>query len=304
MMFRRIAVFIWLIALVGFAPVYAQSAATFASGNGDDNDDCLTPATACRQISAALTKTLAGGTIQVLPGTYLGVDVTQSVNIVARGEASIIDNGAIRVSTGFGDDVRVSGFVVDGEIRGISFDGTGTLHLEDCTLLPPVARPAVEFEPTSGASQLYVTDTTISRGVGVLIRPTGSASVKAVFDLTHMEQASVAVEGSLTTGSISVALKNSSIAGSNVAVRDESGSGAATTVMIEESLITDSVDYGVVSNGTNSTVRMRNSTVRQTIVGRGRGIWAVNGGRLISHGGNVIVENQINGTFTATVPQQ
>ena len=300
---RSIATLGWLIVLIGLAPVYAQSAATFASGNGDDNDDCLTPATACRQISAALTKTLAGGTIQVLPGTYLGVDVTQSVNIVAEGEASIIDDGAIRVSTGFGDDVRVSGFLVDGEIRGISFDGLGTLHIEDCTLLPPVARAAVEFEPTSGASQLYMTDTTLSRG-GVLIRPTGSASVKAVFDLTHMEQASLAVEGTLTTGSISVALKNSSVAGSSVAVRDESGSGAATTVMIEESLITDSVDYGVVSNGANSTVRMRNSTVRQTIIGRGRGIWAVNGGKLISHGGNVIVDNQINGTFTATVPQQ
>jgi hypothetical protein len=84
-------------------PAQAASAITFVSGNGNNSNDCLTPATACRELGAPFSggaqfKTSPGGTIHVLPGVYQPFEVYQGRNILAdQGQASI--NGSIETAS-------------------------------------------------------------------------------------------------------------------------------------------------------------------------------------------------------------
>jgi hypothetical protein len=67
----------------------AQAApVTFVSGNGNNSNDCLTPATACREFGnnlggGAISKTDSGGTIHVLPGVYQPFEIFGWRNILA-----------------------------------------------------------------------------------------------------------------------------------------------------------------------------------------------------------------------------
>lgn len=58
--------------ITGFlaTPVSAQAGVLFVSPSGDDTNDCLTEATACLTINAAIGKAAEGATINVLAGTY------------------------------------------------------------------------------------------------------------------------------------------------------------------------------------------------------------------------------------------
>jgi len=76
--------------------VVALVSETWASEGGSDAQDCLTIASACREISAAIGKTGLDGMVHVLPGTYNAFTVTTGMEIIAdEGLATIVAHGLL-----------------------------------------------------------------------------------------------------------------------------------------------------------------------------------------------------------------
>ena len=274
--------------------------ATFASGSGNDANDCLTPATACRSITAAVNKldgnVNAIGTVHVLPGSYTGFNLTRSVNVIASppGQASVdyaiatSHGAAAGINIGGGEVVHLSGFALGSNLRSLVVYGSGAVHVENCTCTMPV-----EYRPT-GASELYLSDSVV--GGRLWIQPTGSGSAKVVVDNVNMTSGGgIFVDGNSTSGAISMVLRNSEVVGAgNFGLYLRDNGGAGTVAMIEGTTLAHSVNQGVAAFG--SVARLRNSNV----IGNKFGIQ----GNVISHGGNVVIANTSNGSFTSSVPQQ
>jgi hypothetical protein len=307
-----------LVALLGAAtPAHAQTFATFASGNGNDANTCLTPATACREIfgaTGALAKTDEGGIIHVLPGEYIAFPVEKGVDIVAdAGQASIYTTvagggGGIVVNVSGTQVVRIRGFLIN-SAHGIVINGSGVVHIEDSTLAGVEARYGILYQPT-GAGELYVSGTKLTRSTvpsnsgGIQIKPTGSGSAKVVLDNILVEDngTGILIDSRFTSGSQAVTIRNSTISGSaSFAVAAYESGGGTSNVTIESSNITNNTaSFGVGMSGAGATARL----VNVTVTGNARGLLAASSSSIISHGGNVIAGNTINGAFTATVPPQ
>ncbi|MGD8759407.1 MAG: choice-of-anchor Q domain-containing protein [Anaerolineales bacterium] len=68
---------------------------------GDDSNDCLSPATACLTIGAAIDKASAGNTIQVMAGNYAEIDAgVPSVGVVVDKDLTINGVGDARIGGG------------------------------------------------------------------------------------------------------------------------------------------------------------------------------------------------------------
>ena len=286
-------------------PSHAQILAVWASRSGANTNDCTTPTTPCRSIgsSGALSKVDPGGTIHVLPGTYGSVFIDKSVQIVVDdGEPEVSGvvtslgdvNAAFIVNAGGNDDVRIRGMIVNptGQGSAIALVPGRSLHVENCTLIASNERSAIDFAPT-GASELYVSNSKIaengtgSAGSGILIRPTGSGSAKAVIENVSVENNTLGIniEGTATSGAISVVVRNTTMSANTVfgIKAIESGAGS-TNVMLESSTSSNNGTNGVLAVGANAIIRMRNSTV----TGNAGGLVVSGGGQLVSHGGNVV----------------
>jgi Divergent InlB B-repeat domain/FG-GAP repeat len=92
---------------------------TFVSGVGDDGNPCSREAP-CRTFAAAISKTKAGGEIDVLdPGGYGPVTITKSITIDGKGMASILASGTdgITVNAGSTDVVILRNLNINGAGR-------------------------------------------------------------------------------------------------------------------------------------------------------------------------------------------
>ena len=92
---------------------------TFVSGVGDDANPCRRTAP-CRTFAAAISKTKAGGEIDVLdPGGYGPVTITKSITIDGKGMASILASGTNGITVNAGStDVII--------LRNLSINGAGS----------------------------------------------------------------------------------------------------------------------------------------------------------------------------------
>jgi hypothetical protein len=306
-------------------PAPAEAAlATWVSSAGDDSNPCTVPDLPCRQLTGAtgaLAKTAAGGIIHVLPGDYAGFRIDKSIEIIADAGQASITNGfpgfggfvaGISVETAATDIVRLRGLTVvvtSGSPGGIMLQSAGVLHVEDSTFVRSVNSFGIVFAPT-GAGELHVSNSTISdngtggaTGGGIFVKPSGSGSAKVVLEnvLIDNNRVGILLDGTATTGTDTVTVRNSTISGSaSSGIFAIDSGGGATNVTIEGSTSVSNGTFGIAANGANVTERVRNSTVS----GNGTGLIATNTSKLISHGGNVVAGNTANGAFTQTIAQQ
>lgn len=113
------------------APVHAGGPWYVDAVSGDDNDDCLSPATACATIWAAVTLAEDGDTIHIGPGTYMeamtlpGKDLTF---VGAGPHQTFLDgNGSDRVLTLNGINTTLSALTIqNGYVAGST--GGGGIH--------------------------------------------------------------------------------------------------------------------------------------------------------------------------------
>ena len=194
--------FSFLLALIGAcllmaaAPgaANAQATRTWVSGVGDDANTCgrTDP---CKTFAGAISKTSAGGEINVLdPGGFGGVTITKAITIRAdHVEAGVLVAGTPVVT------VNISGGGGQVVLEGLDFEGlgTGTFGLKILSATSVILRNsqihgfatnAVDFSLAPAGAKVLIQDSVISlNGGGVNVTGNGGAAVTAVIDNSTIE---------------------------------------------------------------------------------------------------------------------
>jgi hypothetical protein len=266
-------------------------------------------------------------------GGFGAVTITKSVSIVAVGVVGgVLVNGsnAITVSAGSTDVVVLRGLTLDGSsgggLSGIQFNSGAALHIEDCTInsfgtgiqIKPgttsqifikntVVRNsstangdgnAIEVVPSGGQIQVFIQDTIVGNngGTGILLAPSGSATVTASLDNMRMEKNSAGV---VANDNVEVSVRNSVSVGNGSSGFVASSSAGPAVINVKSSMVSDN-PAGINSNGAKSTIDLS----RVTVVDNATGLSATNGGHIVSFGNNKITNNGTNGTPTQTISQK
>jgi hypothetical protein len=290
--------------VIGFfaltAAVSAQASRTWVSGVGDDLNPCSRTAP-CKTFAGAISKTAAGGEINVLdPGAYGAVTITKSITISSEGfEAGILatsTNGII-VNAGATDFVVLRGLDIEGlgtGLNGIRFLAGGFLHVENCTI-NRFNGFAIDFEP-SGASVLSVSNTILrnnfgASGGGVLLRPGALGSATASFDRVISARNRT---GFLVEDRAKATVRDTTVANGAFGFHVKS-TAAAAELNIATSQAVNHTAAAVRSEGTLAMLRLSDSAVFDN----GTGLLSVAGGTLLTFGNNQVAGNTTDGGPTA-----
>lgn len=280
---------------------------TWVSGVGNDANPCSLTAP-CKTFAGAISKTAAGGEIDVLdPGAFGVLTITKSISIIATGqEAGVLASGTngIVINAGPTDVVVLRGLDIEGfgtGLNGIRFLGGATLHVEDTTINNFVQK-GIDFEPT-GDSQLFVKNSDIRHadvagtGGAILVQPGASGAATAVLDGLRLNQNLFGVKAGPRSD---VTLSNSTASGNGRDGAIAVSSGDTANINVERSTLANNVMAGVRANGSAATARISDNF----IVGNDTGLVAESGGTVLSFGNNSVAENNTNGNPTATIAQR
>ena len=250
----------------------AQAAGrTFVSAAGNDSNPC-TITLPCRNLQAAYNAVAANGQVEVLdPGNYGSLTITGPVNIQGHGWAGMSANtGAAITITSLGatDKIAISGVVLDGlgivGTTGIQFNSGGTLNVRD-SVIRNFTKYGIQFEPSSsGASQLFVSNTLVSDNGdnGTFIEPSGSGTTQGV--LNRVEVANNQRNGILFQNATQTV--NFTVSDCVVANNADDGIGAlsgggTTTIMVRNSIIANNGTGGLEELGGGGLIRVTRSTI-------------------------------------------
>src|SRR5687768_10931364 len=118
----------------------AQATRTWVSGVGDDANPCSRTAP-CKTFAGAISKTAAGGEIDVLdPGSFGAVTITKALTISGDGTlAAVLGTGVspIIVNAGVNDVVYIRNLSINGAgtgLNGIRWIAGKALHVENCNI--------------------------------------------------------------------------------------------------------------------------------------------------------------------------
>ena len=255
---------------------------------GDDANPCSRTAP-CKTFAGAISKTAAGGEINVLdPGGFGGVTITKAITITAEGfEAGVLVAGtnAIVVNAGANDVVVLRGLDIDGTgtgLNGIRFLAGKALHVENVTI-NNFTQAGIDFSP-SGNSSLYVDDLVVRdnlpspNGIGIYVHPTGAGVARGVINDAQLVDN---LNGLKATAASLVTLRNSVIDGCRVGVH-----ATSSTKLAEINLISTSVSHcgvaGVFAEGSNGILTLG----EVHLAGNTLGVKLATGGRVKSFGNN------------------
>jgi len=300
-----------LVVVFTFSSAASAQSRTWVSGVGDDVNPCSRTAP-CKTFAGAISKTAAGGIINVLDaGAYGVLTITKAITVQAdenfAGVLSTGTNGFV-VNAGASDNVVIRGVSIEGGgsgFNGIRFLAGLSLTVEN-TVINRVAQSGISFEP-SGNSQLYVKNVVIRNsnfgiGAGILIQPTATGTAQAMLDNVTVERNTaglqVAARSSVTVVNSSF-LRNS---GDGVRAASTAGGVTAAVINLANSTVSFNGVAGVRSDGAGATVRLSGNSIMSNA---GTGILAVNSGSIPSFGNNTNVGNNPEGAPTGLVqPQQ
>jgi len=271
------------------APIGGGGASrTWVSGVGDDANPCSRTAP-CKTFAGAISKTAAGGEINVLdPGGFGGVTITKAITITAEGvEAGVLVSGThgITVNAGVNDVVVLRGLDIDGTgtgLNGIQFLAGKALHVENTTI-NNFTRAGIDFAP-SGTSSLFVDNLVVRDnlvspdGVGIYVHPSGTGKAKAVVNDAQLVDNLVGLRAASASA---VTLSNSIVDGCTLGVHTTS-----TTKQAEVNLAGTSVTHcttaGVYAQGGFGILTLSDAH----LAGNTLGIKVASGGRVQSFGNN------------------
>jgi hypothetical protein len=259
----------------------------------------------CATFQCALAATNPGGEIDALDsGDFGPVSIAKSVSIVAQGVVAgiqVTSSSAITVSAGSSDVVVLRGLTLDGlnsAYPGIDFLDGGELHIEDCTLNEFHAGIVVV---PYGSSKVFIKDTIVrnNSGDGIRFAPSGSATVTASLDNVRAENNGN--DGVFAAANATVSVRNSVAAGNDTGFAAGNSSPSAPAVMnLESSMASGNRDGVAAFSSATSTVNITNVTV----VKNKTGLFAAEGGHIVSFGNNKITDNTTNGSPTQTISQK
>jgi hypothetical protein len=286
----------------------AQATRTWVSGVGDDANPCSRTAP-CKTFGGAISKTAAGGEINVLdPGGYGVVTINKSISIVndGVGSAGVLVSGsnAIVINAGANDVIVLRGLDIEGlgtGLNGIRLLAGGSLSVENCTI-NNFTQKAIDFEP-SGPSQLAVINTVIrnnvnaAKGVGILVKPAPGGLALAAIDGVKLTRNTVGIR---VEDNSKVTITHSTVAGSTGDGIVAISSAGATLVTVEDSTSVNNGAGGIRSEGANATVRL----TRTTVTGNDTALVRVASGAIVSYSSNVFDGNTNGSTPSSSVAGQ
>ncbi|HEX8653588.1 MAG TPA: right-handed parallel beta-helix repeat-containing protein [Pyrinomonadaceae bacterium] len=289
--------------LLGCTLAQAQ-ARTWVSGTGNDMDPCSRTAP-CKTFAGALSKTSAGGQINVIDaGAYGPVTITKAITIDASESfAGILGTGTngIVVNAGDKDVVVIRGLTIDGNesgLDGITFIAGGKLHVEDCRITH-FSQRGINFAPTD-KSELFVKDTIIRDNVqaGILVQPTTGAATVSI-EHTRLEGNA---NGLSVVDSAQVTVRDSIMANNVTNGVLALATNASNEIVMESCVTTNNVN-GIKASGSGAntaTVQISNVTVTHN----GTGLLTAAGGSILSYTNNTIGANKTDGAPDKQFPQQ
>jgi hypothetical protein len=285
-----------LLALALAPAVHAQATRTWVSGVGDDANPCSRTAP-CKTFAGAISKTLAGGVIDVLdPGGFGALTITKSITIDGSGGsvAGVLVSGT--------NGIVISGAGINVILRNIDFEGIGTglagvnflqgasLAIEHCRIYGFQAGVARGVSVTAnGPVRVEISDTDIrNNGVGIHLENTSGQLLLATLDNVRTQNNTshgVEVTG---PGNQFVTVRRSSL-------DNNGGDGvraisATSTVTVTESSASFNSGVGINSAASGARVRSSGNVLVNNSFGFG-----VAGGAIIESDGT----NRIGGTSTA-----
>jgi hypothetical protein len=288
------------------AAAHAQATRTWVSGVGDDANPCSRTAP-CKTFAGAISKTAAGGEINVLdPGGFGAVTITKSITISSESfEAGVLVSGTngIVVNAGINDVVVLRGLDFQGlgtGLAGIKFLAGHALFVENCTISNFTGK-GIDFEPSSGSATtalIHVRNSIIRNNVGassggIFIKPGTNVSVVGLIEDTQLSNNTLGLR----------AEDNSKVTAKNTIAANNSGSGfialsnaTAVAVNLDGCVATGNFN-GMNATNPNATVRIANCT----IAGNANGLTTSGGGQLLSFSTN---NNADNGSPTGTITKQ
>ena len=283
------------------APAHAQATRTWVSGVGDDVNPCSRTAP-CKTFAGAISKTAAGGEINILDGGgYGAVTITKSITI--RGDndvAGVLHPGTngIVVNAAAADVVTLSGLDIEGAgsgVNGIRFLSGSALHVENCKIRGSTGN-GILFAPSSTAD-LFVTDSTIADngGVGVEVVPSGSASALVSISNVRAENNTTGfrANGTQSSGQIFMSIRDSIAAGHSGAGINSTDTGSGSAQVMLKNVTSSNNGRGIRVDGATAAVRLGNSVITGNSA---ESTSTVNGGAVGSYGNNQIDGNGIDTT--------
>ncbi len=177
----------------------AQATRTWVSGVGDDANPCSRTAP-CKTFAGAISKTAAGGEIDVLDqGSFGTVTITKALTISGDGVlAGVLATGVngIIVNAGANDVVYIRNLSINGVgtgLNGIRWIAGKALHVENCNIYGFGSTAAgnghgIFVNLTATAGNLFVKDTNIKTcGVSGVTVQTSTGFVAGVLDSVRLE---------------------------------------------------------------------------------------------------------------------
>lgn len=291
------------------APGLGTPAVTYVSGNGNDTGVCpqIEP---CATFAYALSVVSAGGEIKCLdPGDFGPVTIAKAISIacdLGNGGVLALSTDGIVVNAGASDVVNLKGLSLEGGgtgLNGINFLAGSELNLEALQIRNFLSS-GIDFAPSGGVAKLHLLGGKITGNgnststAGILLRPTGSASIKVDISLTQISNNSVGIRLDTTApgGAINGILRVSTVAGNaNEGVTAVAGTSAAI-LMLDEATVAGN-NSGLVVSGSNASLLAS----KTTITGNGTGLLLNPNGTLSTYYDNSIYNNTIDGSFNQTV---
>lgn len=284
----------------------AQATRTWVSGVGDDANPCSRTAP-CKTFAGAISKTAAGGEINVLdPGGFGAVTITKSISITSEGfEAGVLVSGTngIIINAASTDNIVLRGLDIEGigtGLNGIQFLAGGMLTVEKCTI-NGFTQKAINFVPSTRA-RLNVIDTEIRNnnnsltGGGIFVQPGAGVFAIVAIDNVRFLRNNFGVRVEEDTRAV---VRNSLVNASTSHAFLALGNSVAPNLSVIDSVASNNGGAGLRSEGI-ATARVGGST----FVGNVIGLQPVGSGVLISFGTNENSGNGTEGSPTMTVPRQ
>jgi hypothetical protein len=216
----------------------AQATRTWVSGVGDDANPCSRTAP-CKTFAGAISKTAAGGEINVLdPGGFGALTITKAITIDATGvEAGVLVSGTngIVVAAGTTDNVMLRGldFVGLGTgIKGVAFLSGLTLTVENCKI-SGFSNRGISIESSTPNAKAFISNTLVrdQTNNGIVISPPGVTNTVVLDHVSVVNSTSVGLAAN--PGSV-VHITNSDFShNGNAGVQG----GGASSISLETSII-------------------------------------------------------------------
>nr|WP_249141704.1 right-handed parallel beta-helix repeat-containing protein [Bradyrhizobium diazoefficiens] len=256
---------------------YAQATRTWVSGVGDDVNPCSRTAP-CKTFAGAISKTAAGGEIDVLdPGGFGTVTITKAITIDGGSTfASILASATngINVNAGAADVVILRNLSINGAgttlgLNGINFLAGRRLIIENCTI-ENFSQAGINIRPSTSGANTFVSHVSIKGATPGLEISTLNAA-----------------------GGISAFVSNTSVTqATGLGFSAVVPAGKPSLGMVVDRINATFVGTGVSANGAGAVIIMGNSVVTTN----GIGVSQAGGGSVVSFKNNEIFGNATDGT--------